>query len=113
MSLQELQERPLVYGDRKQPRVHFEKAITTVLIGIDGTWRRECAIADISASGARLILKSSLAGLNFREFFLVLTPSGSVYRRCELIRVDGLTIGVRFVGAEKSAGPRRSPPGGG
>lgn len=67
------------------------------MIGIDGTWSRDCEVVDISASGASLIMKSPMAGLNLKEFFLVLTPAGKPYRRCQLVRVDGQFIGVRFL----------------
>ncbi|RJF65657.1 PilZ domain-containing protein [Rhodopseudomonas palustris] len=87
----------MVYGDRKDPRVKFEKLIDAVLIGVDGTWSRACGVADISATGARLVMKSPMAGLNFNEFFLVLTPAGRPYRRCQLVRIDGQVIGVRFI----------------
>ncbi|QDL98849.1 PilZ domain-containing protein [Rhodopseudomonas palustris] len=93
----------MTYGDRKDPRVKFEAALDSVMIGVDGTWHRECAIADISQTGAKLILKTSMAGLNLREFFLVLTPNGKAYRRCELVRVEGDTIGVRFIAVHKGA----------
>jgi hypothetical protein len=94
----------LVYGDRKTPRVRFEKPITAAMVEADGTWRRDCAIADISASGAKLILQSSMAGLNLSEFFLLLTPSGSAYRRCALVRVEGEMIGVRFIAGKVPRG---------
>jgi len=94
----------VTYGDRKSPRIRFEKGVAALLMGIDGTWRRECTLADISASGARLILLEPVAGLNIQEFFLVLTPSGSIFRRCKLIRVNGNEIGVGFVTPAKSRG---------
>jgi hypothetical protein len=52
---------------------------------------------DVSATGARLIVHASIEGLQVKEFFLVLSPTGRVYRRCELIRVNGDEIGVRFL----------------
>lgn len=87
----------MVYGDRKDPRVKFEQLVDALLVGVDGTWARACGVADISASGARLVMKCPIAGLNLTEFFLVLTPAGKPYRRCQLVRVDGQVIGVRFV----------------
>jgi hypothetical protein len=94
----------VAYGDRKAPRVRFDSLRETLMMGVDGSWRCECAIADISHTGARLMLKAPLPKPNTREFFLLLTPNGSAYRRCELVRVDGDTIGVRFVAARKSLG---------
>ena len=87
----------MAWGDRKNSRVSFERPIDTMLMGIDGTWRRDCKLVDVSGTGARLIASGSLEGLNLREFFLLLTPSGVAYRRCELVRIDGEEIGVRFL----------------
>jgi PilZ domain len=87
----------VAWGDRKNSRVSFEHPIDTMLMGIDGTWRRDCKLVDVSGSGARLIASGSLEGLNLKEFFLLLTPSGGAYRRCELVRIDGEEIGVRFL----------------
>ena len=98
----------MVYGERKDPRVRFEKPISAAMIGVDGTWRRDCGITDISASGAKLILGAPVAGLSINEFFLLLTPSGSAYRRCILVRVEGETIGVRFVASSPRRAARRS-----
>jgi hypothetical protein len=67
------------------------------MMGIDGTWRRDCKLADVSVSGARLIVCGSMEGLNLKEFFLILTPNGAAFRRCERIRVNGDEIGVRFL----------------
>jgi hypothetical protein len=99
----------MAWGARKGARVIFERAIDVQMMGIDGTWRRDCQLADVSASGARLIVPGSMEGLNLKEFFLVLTSNGAVFRRCEIIRVNGDEIGVRFLKkteARKSA--RRS-----
>jgi hypothetical protein len=87
----------VAWGDRKTSRVSFDPAIDTFLMGIDGTWRRNCQLADISASGARLIVSGTIEGLNLQEFFLLLTPTGHAFRRCELVRVNGGEIGVRFL----------------
>src|SRR6476646_9456912 len=79
------------------------------MMGIDGTWRRSCQLADVSASGARLIVSGSGEGLNLQEFFLLLAPNGVAYRRCELVRVNGEEIGVRFL--KKSGIPGKPPQG--
>jgi hypothetical protein len=87
----------VAWGDRKNSRVLFERPIDTFIMGIDGTWRRNCQLVDVSATGARLIVSGPIEGLNLREFFLLLTLSGVAYRRCELVRVNGDEIGVRFL----------------
>jgi|SRR5664280_1141786 len=87
----------MAWGNRKSTRVSFERGIDALMMGIDGTWSRPCKLADVSASGARLIVVDSVEGLNLKEFFLLLTPTGRAFRRCELIRVNGDELGVRFL----------------
>ena len=52
---------------------------------------------DVSQTGARLTVDSSIAGLNLKEFFLLLSSTGLAYRRCSLAWVNGEEIGVTFV----------------
>ena len=101
------------FGQRKNERVTFDRGIPVHIISIDGTWRRECSMLDISASGARLLMSDPIDGLNLKEFFLALSKSGSVFRRCEMVRVNGDELGVRFLERDKkkvSARPLRGPP---
>src|SRR4051812_10959008 len=44
----------MAYGDRKSGRVDFERGVHVFMMGIDGTWRRECTMIDVSQTGARL-----------------------------------------------------------
>jgi hypothetical protein len=87
----------MAYGDRKDARVSFERGVDARIVGIDGTWFRECTLVDVSATGAKLIVPNSVKGLNLKEFFLLLTTNGPTFRRCELIRVNGDEIGVHFL----------------
>lgn len=89
------------YGNRKSERVYLEHRYEVNLVGVDGTWRRKCTLLDVSATGARLDVQGSLEVLRAGEFFLLLSSTGLAYRRCELIRVDGTTVGVRFVAERK------------
>ena len=102
----------MAYGDRKSARVDFERGIPAYMMGIDGTWRRDCLMIDVSQTGARLLIEGSLEGLDLKEFFLLLSPTGLAYRRCQLVRVDGDQIGVAFLApdtfAKKKAIKRRS-----
>jgi hypothetical protein len=50
----------MAYGDRKSGRVNFERGIPVYMMGIDGTWRRDCKMIDVSQTGARLIIEGSL-----------------------------------------------------
>jgi hypothetical protein len=76
------------------------------MMGIDGTWRRNCVMEDVSEAGAKLTVEGSVEGLNLKEFFLLLSSTGLAYRRCELSWVQGEQIGVRFLKQKK---PRRAP----
>jgi len=91
----------MAWGDRKQRRVSFSQGLAVTMMAIDGSWHRPCTIADISATGARLIVEGSLADLNLQQFFLLLVPGGRSVRRCELVRVHGDQLGVRFLVPEK------------
>jgi hypothetical protein len=82
---------------RKGERVTFERGITAQMMGIDGTWRRECMMEDISETGAKLTVDGSVEGLHLKEFFLLLSSTGLAYRRCELSWVNGDQIGVNFL----------------
>jgi hypothetical protein len=85
------------YGERKSERVDFERGIPVFMMGIDGTWRRNCLLIDVSQTGARLSVEGSLEGLDLREFFLLLSSTGLAYRRCRMVRLHGDQIGVEFL----------------
>jgi hypothetical protein len=95
----------MTYGDRKSERVNFDHGIPVYMMGIDGTWRRECTMIDVSQTGARLHIEGSLEGLDLKEFFLLLSSTGLAYRRCQLVRVAGDQIGIEFLAREKK--PKR------
>jgi PilZ domain len=101
----------MAYGDRKSERVNFDRGIPVYMMGIDGTWRRDCMMIDVSQTGARLLIEGSLEGLDLKEFFLLLSSTGLAYRRCKLVRVSGDQIGIEFLArdihAKKKASKRR------
>ncbi len=104
----------MTYGDRKSGRVQFERGLSVYMMGIDGTWRRECTLVDVSQTGARLEIEGSLEGLDLKEFFLLLSSTGLVYRRCRLVRVEGAQVGIEFLAREKKpkkTASRQSAPG--
>src|SRR3954465_10152144 len=93
----------MAYGDRKSGRVDFERGVHVFIMGIDGTWRRECMMIDVSQTGARLRIESgSFEGLDLKEFFLLLSSTGLAFRRCQLVRMAGDQIGVKFLAREKA-----------
>jgi hypothetical protein len=79
------------------PRVQFERALEAQLMAIDGTWRRDCIVHDVSDGGARLTVSGSMKDLNLTEFFLSFTTRGLAYRRCQLRWVNGENVGVKFI----------------
>lgn len=82
---------------RKAHRVRFEHECRVNLMGVDGTWRRQCRLLDISETGAKLQVEGCLEALKAQEFFLVLSSAGLAFRRCELVWIDGRLAGVKFV----------------
>ena len=62
-----------------------------------GTWRRDCQLNAISDTDATLTVEGSIQGLNLKEFFLLLSSTGLAYRRCELVRVNGTEMDIRFL----------------
>ncbi|MGO9360948.1 MAG: PilZ domain-containing protein [Xanthobacteraceae bacterium] len=82
---------------RSGERVTFERGFAAHMMGIDGTWRRNCIMEDVSETGAKLTVEGSVEGLNLKEFFLLLSSTGLAYRRCELSWVNGDQIGVSFL----------------
>jgi hypothetical protein len=76
-------------------RITFERPLEANLMAIDGTWRRDCLLIDVSETGARIEVEGPAAGLT--EFFLMLSTFGSpVFRRCKREWVDGSVMGVTF-----------------
>jgi hypothetical protein len=94
---------------RKGERIVFERGIGAHMMGIDGTWRRECTMEDISETGGKLTVEGSVEGINVQEFFLLLSSTGLAYRRCELAWVNGDQLGVTFIkpGDKKTKKPTR------
>jgi hypothetical protein len=92
----------MAFGQRTYERVDFERGVHVHIMGIDGTWRRNCLMFDVSQSGARLSVEGSLEGLDLQEFFLLLSSTGLAYRRCRMVRVAGDQIGVEFLKTDKN-----------
>jgi hypothetical protein len=86
-------------------RVAFDKGYDAHMMGIDGTWRRDCCLLDVSETGGKLTVEGSIVGLNLKEFFLLLSSTGLAYRRCELAWVNGDQIGVNFLKVGKGKKP--------
>ena len=87
---------------RMLDRVTFGRGHDVCIMGIDGTWRRECQLNAISDNDAVLTVEGSIQGLNLKEFFLLLSSTGLAYRRCELVRVNGTEMDIQFLTAKAS-----------
>ena len=90
---------------RKSSRVEFSHGVSAQMMAIDGTWRRDCTMNDVSESGAKLTVDGSIEGLHLKEFFLLLSSTGLAYRRCEMVWLDGDKLGVNFI----KQGDRKKP----
>jgi len=82
---------------RTTDRVTFSRGYDVCIMAIDGTWRRDCQLNAISDTDAVLTVEGSIQGLNLKEFFLLLSSTGLAYRRCELVRVNGIEMDVQFL----------------
>ncbi|MGY2931036.1 hypothetical protein ACVWZ6_000638 [Bradyrhizobium sp. GM6.1] len=78
-------------------RVTFSRGYDVCIMAIDGTWRRDCKLNAISDTDAILTVEGSIQGLNLKEFFLLLSSTGLAYRRCELVRVNGVEMDIQFL----------------
>ena len=95
---------------RKADRVGFSRGVSAQMMAIDGTWRRSCTMEDVSQAGARLTIEGSIEGLHLKEFFLLLSSTGLAYRRCELVKVNGATLEIRFLSTKPGkAGKAKRP----
>lgn len=97
----------MVTERRNFERVQFGRGYTATIMAIDGTWQRDCRMEDVSDTGAKLTIHGSVDGIDMREFFLVLTPTGSAHRRCERIWLNGDEVGVRFLRDQPERPQRR------
>jgi hypothetical protein len=86
-------------------RVTFSRGYDVCIMGIDGTWRRNCVLNAISDTDAAVTVEGSVQGLNLKEFFLLLSSTGLAYRRCELTRINGAEMDIQFLLGKKKKGP--------
>jgi hypothetical protein len=93
-------------GKKGMDRVTFGRGYDVCIMGIDGTWRRDCLLQAISDTDALLTVEGSIQGLNLKEFFLLLSSTGLAYRRCELVRVNGSEMDIQFL---KTKGRKKKP----
>lgn len=86
-------------GKRAKPqRVKFSRGIEVRIVAIDGSWSEPCLMLDAGQNGAKLQFESRRPSPDLKEFFLLLSATGTAARRCELAWVNGHEIGVKFLG---------------
>jgi hypothetical protein len=71
--------KPMSWDKRKAKRVHFDHKCRATLLGVDGTWRRDCILIDVSETGARLLIDGSPDVLEARQFLLLLSSTGLAF----------------------------------
>ncbi len=91
--------------DRRKPsdRVAFEPPRSATILSVDGTWSCPCRLLEISETGAHLAVSVALPATTLTEFFLLLTSTGSVYRRCAFASLHAGAMDVVFLKARASA----------
>jgi hypothetical protein len=77
---------------RRKPRRQFHYNASVLLDA--KSVPQPCEIADISATGARIVLAKECELPE--RFILLLTRSGDARRHCRLVWRDGLAAGVEF-----------------
>ena len=88
----------MAINKRAGKRVGFDQSFGSTLMGVDGTWSLNCRVEDISASGAKVRIFSSIAAkMRAEEFFLMVTSDGKVKRRSKLVWDKGRNIGLEFI----------------
>ena len=81
---------------RLNDRVSFSQGVAVEIVSIDGTWRRECRLLEVGEDDAILSVAGSVAGLNSKEFFLVLSTSGAFAAASSSV-VNGDQVDVKFL----------------
>lgn len=94
---------------RPDHRVTFENGVAAQLMAIDGTWRLECIVHEVSEFDARISVATSISGLHLREFFLLLSSPGLAYRRCAMDWINGNQIGAKFLAPKNKKRPAPPP----
>ena len=77
---------------RKKPRRQFHYNASILMEGVAAP--APCAIADISESGARIVLEHECELPE--RFILLLTRGGAARRHCRVVWREGPAVGVAF-----------------
>jgi hypothetical protein len=82
-------------SEKRQGRRQSLAHAATIARLEDSTHVADCMVRDVSAGGARLLVKDP--GALPRSFLLLISQSGNVSRRCEVVWTRHNQVGVRFV----------------
>jgi hypothetical protein len=69
--------------------VTFGRGYDVCIVGIDGTWRRDCLRKTVSDNDAVLTVEGFRPGSQPEGILSPVVLHGFAYRRCELVRVNG------------------------
>jgi PilZ domain len=94
------------FEKRKTPRRSIRHR--ALIVGSDKSVLSECAVSDVSATGARLRL--SAADDLPDEFYLILSKGANVQRRCAVKWRSNNNIGVQFVSPVEAIKTVRNTP---
>jgi hypothetical protein len=81
---------------RQRKRIPFSRGYVARLVSLDGKWRLNCRIENISDSGARLELDDELPD-DAQLFLLALSSTGRAHRRCQCVWKRDHQMGVSFI----------------
>jgi PilZ domain len=87
------------WDKRKAKRVQFQRgtSIDVRIVSVDGLWRREGKLLDISESGVLLSYADSIQEIDLRTFLLEFKPRGMASRLCAVVRIEAGRIAARFI----------------
>ena len=87
-------------SEKRQGRRQSLAHAATIARLEDSTHVADCMVRDVSAGGARLLVKDPETLP--RSFLLLISQSGNVSRRCEVVWTRHNQVGVRFLAPRRS-----------
>jgi hypothetical protein len=76
--------------------IHFDPPLPARLMGVDGTWSRDCFLLEVSHTGVQQLQFEGLTDCTVEFFFVLPVCRQPSFRRCKLAWIDGDRIGVSF-----------------
>jgi len=103
--------KPWLANGKRADRVTFERGIPAHMMGIDGTWRRDCRMEDVSETGAKLTVEARSKVCTSRSFFPAAVVDGAGLPPLRTVLGQWRQIGVNFLkqgDKKKKAAARRA-----